>query len=109
MPTYEFRCIACEQQFEVFQSMSEPDPVRCKLCGVEGKLEKLLFPVAVHYKGSGFYSTDYSGSKPSEDKKSGAASDSSSEAKSSDSASNREKSSSDKPESTKSSDKSSSD
>lgn len=62
MPTYEFRCNACNQQFEVFQSMSAPDPAACELCGVQGQLEKVLFPVAVHYKGSGFYSTDYKGS-----------------------------------------------
>ncbi len=61
MPTYEFRCTACGHQFEVFQSMSAPDPAECEACHASGTLEKVLFPVAVHYKGSGFYSTDYSG------------------------------------------------
>jgi putative FmdB family regulatory protein len=61
MPTYEFRCTACGHQFEVFQSMSAPDPAECEGCHAAGTLEKVLFPVAVHYKGSGFYSTDYSG------------------------------------------------
>jgi predicted nucleic acid-binding Zn ribbon protein len=42
--------------------MSDPDPQDCESCGA-ATLEKLLFPVAVHYKGSGFYSTDYSGKK----------------------------------------------
>jgi putative FmdB family regulatory protein len=65
MPTYEFRCTDCSAQFEVFQSMSDPDPTTCESCGATGTLEKVLFPVAVHYKGSGFYSTDYSGSKSS--------------------------------------------
>lgn len=64
MPTYEFRCRACQHQFEVFQSMSAPDPEGCEQCGA-AELEKVLFPVAVHYKGSGFYSTDYSGPKAS--------------------------------------------
>ncbi len=41
--------------------MSDPDPEVCEACGAT-TLEKVLFPVAVHYKGSGFYNTDY-GSK----------------------------------------------
>ena len=62
MPTYVYRCESCEHQFEVFASMSDPDPTECEQCG-EGPLVKVLFPVAVHYKGSGFYSTDYKGKK----------------------------------------------
>lgn len=62
MPTYEFRCTACKHQFEVFQSMSAPDPEACEQCGA-AQLEKVLFPVAVHYKGSGFYNTDYGSAK----------------------------------------------
>ena len=38
--------------------MTDPPPSACPTCG-EGPVEKLLFPVAVHFKGSGFYSTDY--------------------------------------------------
>jgi putative FmdB family regulatory protein len=57
LPTYEYRCLSCEHQFERFQRMSD-DPVKeCELCGAAVK--RLLFPVAVHFKGSGFYSTDY--------------------------------------------------
>ena len=63
MPTYEYRCGTCTHQFEVFARMSDPDPEVCEGCGAT-TLEKLLFPVAVHYKGSGFYNTDY-GSKRS--------------------------------------------
>ena len=58
MPTYEYRCGTCTHQFEVFARMSDPDPEVCEGCGAT-TLEKLLFPVAVHYKGSGFYNTDY--------------------------------------------------
>ncbi len=45
--------------------MSDPSVDACTVCG-EGPVEKLLFPVAVHFKGSGFYSTDYGrkGQKP---------------------------------------------
>ncbi len=57
MPTYEYRCVSCEHQFERFQRMSD-DPVKeCEVCG--SSVRRLLFPVAIHFKGSGFYSTDY--------------------------------------------------
>ena len=48
--------------------MDEPVPDGCEVCG-DGPLERVLYPVAVHFKGSGFYSTDYGrGSrKPSKD------------------------------------------
>jgi predicted nucleic acid-binding Zn ribbon protein len=38
--------------------MDDPQPEVCQICG-EGPVERVLYPVAVHYKGSGFYSTDY--------------------------------------------------
>jgi predicted nucleic acid-binding Zn ribbon protein len=38
--------------------MGEAAPPKCEVCG-EGPLERVLYPVAVHFKGSGFYSTDY--------------------------------------------------
>lgn len=38
--------------------MSDPPPEVCEICG-EGPVEVVLYPVAVHFKGSGFYSTDY--------------------------------------------------
>lgn len=57
MPIYEYRC-PNGHTFEVFQRMSDPPVETCATCGA-GPVEKLLFPVAVHFKGSGFYSTDY--------------------------------------------------
>ena len=57
MPIYEYRC-PNGHTFEVFQRMSDPPVQSCETCG-EGPVEKVLFPVAVHFKGSGFYSTDY--------------------------------------------------
>ena len=57
MPTYEYRCVSCEHQFERFQRMSD-EPVKvCEVCGEPVK--RLLFPVAIQFKGSGFYTTDY--------------------------------------------------
>ena len=38
--------------------MTDPDPDACEICGA-GPLVKVLHPVPVHFKGSGFYSTDY--------------------------------------------------
>jgi putative FmdB family regulatory protein len=57
MPIYEYRC-PNGHTFEVFQRMSDAPIAVCETCGAS-PVEKLLFPVAVHFKGSGFYSTDY--------------------------------------------------
>jgi putative FmdB family regulatory protein len=57
MPIYEYRCPK-GHTFERFQSMTAPAPEKCDVCGAS-PLEIVLYPVAVHYKGSGFYSTDY--------------------------------------------------
>jgi putative FmdB family regulatory protein len=57
VPIYEYRCTN-GHTFEVFQRMSDPPAEACEICGVRG-VEKVLYPVAVHFKGSGFYSTDY--------------------------------------------------
>lgn len=57
MPIYEYRC-PNGHTFEVFQRMSDPPVASCESCGA-GPVEKVLYPVAVHFKGSGFYSTDY--------------------------------------------------
>jgi len=57
MPFYEYRCPK-GHVFERFQRMTDPPPEACESCG-EGPVSTVLFPVAVHFKGSGFYSTDY--------------------------------------------------
>jgi putative FmdB family regulatory protein len=57
VPIYEYRC-PNGHTFEVFQKMTDPPPAGCPTCAA-GPVEKILFPVAVHFKGSGFYSTDY--------------------------------------------------
>jgi putative FmdB family regulatory protein len=84
MPIYEYKC-PNGHLFEVFHGMTEPGPEACEICG-EGPLQTVLHPVAVHYKGSGFYSTDYGrkGKKPVKD---GSSDSSSSESSSSDSSS----------------------
>ena len=57
MPIYEYRCDQCGDSFEVMQKMSDDPIVECVKCG--GALHKVLHPVAIHFKGSGFYTTDY--------------------------------------------------
>jgi putative FmdB family regulatory protein len=57
MPIYEYKC-PNGHLFEVFHGMTEPGPETCEVCGAS-PLQRVLHPVAVHYKGSGFYSTDY--------------------------------------------------
>ena len=61
MPIYEYRCDACGHSVEVFQKFSEAPLETCAVCG--GSVRKVLHPVAVHFKGSGFYTTDYARSK----------------------------------------------
>src|SRR5436309_14509202 len=61
MPIYEYRC-PDGHTFERFQSMTAPAPERCDVCGA-APLELVLYPVAIHYKGSGFYTTDYGKAK----------------------------------------------
>ncbi len=57
MPAYEYRC-PNGHLFERFQSMTAPPPDTCDVCGA-APVEVVLYPVAIHYKGSGFYTTDY--------------------------------------------------
>jgi putative FmdB family regulatory protein len=57
VPIYEYKC-PNGHVFELFQRMTDPPPDVCEVCG-EGPLQRVLYPVAVHFKGSGFYSTDY--------------------------------------------------
>jgi len=57
VPIYEFRC-PNGHLFEVFHRISDPDPDVCEICGAS-PIVKVLHPVPIHFKGSGFYSTDY--------------------------------------------------
>jgi len=75
MPLYEYKC-PNGHLFEVIHGMTEDGPTACEVCGAS-PLQRVLHPVAVHYKGSGFYSTDY-GRKKKSAAKEGASSDSSS-------------------------------
>jgi putative FmdB family regulatory protein len=66
MPIYEYRC---EQghTFEVMQRMSDGPVLSCQNCSAP--VERVFHPVAVHFKGSGFYNTDYGTRKRSRELK----------------------------------------
>lgn len=101
VPTYQYRCNKCGQDFDIYQSFSDDSLTECPLvhgseeaeaCG--GAVKKVFGNIAVTFKGSGFYKTDsQSGSKAStsgsstsdsSDSKSDTKSDSSSSSSSSD-------------------------
>jgi putative FmdB family regulatory protein len=63
MPTYGYRCGNCGHQFEIIQRISEEPLTTCPKC--QGKLSKMLYPVGISFKGSGFYTTDYKGADKS--------------------------------------------
>jgi putative FmdB family regulatory protein len=56
MPTYEYRCTK-GHTFEVIQSINDAPLTKCQVCG--SPVERVLHSPAVHFKGSGFYNTDY--------------------------------------------------
>jgi putative FmdB family regulatory protein len=73
MPIYEYRCDQ-GHTFEVMQRMSD-DPVEsCQTC--EAPVSRVFHPVAVHFKGSGFYNTDYGTRKRAREKSESASSES---------------------------------
>jgi putative FmdB family regulatory protein len=57
LPIYTYHCQACENVLEKRQSFSEDPLTTCLQCG--GALRKVLHPVGIVFKGSGFYNTDY--------------------------------------------------
>src|SRR5271155_3609815 len=72
MPLYEYRCKACGHRFEKIQSFSAPDEKECPVC--KSEVERLISAPAVHFSGSGFYSTDYPSKSSAAPKSDGAAS-----------------------------------
>jgi putative FmdB family regulatory protein len=56
MPIYEYRC-ENGHNFEVMQRMTDDPVTKCEVCGAP--VQRVFHPVAVHFKGKGFYNTDY--------------------------------------------------
>src|ERR1700729_2992049 len=95
MPLYEFQCKQCGHRFERIQSFSAPDEKECPVC--KGEVERLIStPARAHFKGSGFYSTDYA-AKPAGSAKSGDGAGSSDGGSTTSDKSGSDKTSTDKP------------
>jgi putative FmdB family regulatory protein len=56
VPIYEYKC-ENGHAFEVMQRMSDDALTECTECGAP--VQRVFHPVAIHFKGSGFYNTDY--------------------------------------------------
>ncbi len=94
MPIYEYRC-ENGHLFEVLQKMTDNPVTVCETC--EAPVQRVFHPVAVHFKGSGFYNTDYGkkkGAGTSSSESSSSESGSKSESKDSSSSSKDSKTSS---------------
>ena len=57
MPIYEYECTACGHRFELIQKFSDDPAKVCVRCGEP--VNKLISRSAVHFKGTGWYATDY--------------------------------------------------
>ena len=90
MPTYDYHCAKCGEEIEVWQSFSEDPLTKHKACG--GKLTKVLSPVGIVLKGSGFYKTDSRASSKKSSSTSASSSESKAESKSESSSSSESKS-----------------
>jgi len=62
MPTYEYSCLSCENEFEAIQSFSDDSISECPQC--KGEVRKVYNNVGVVFKGSGFYKTDSRANAP---------------------------------------------
>ncbi len=69
MPTYEYRCQACEHEMEATHSIKDPALVECPVCHAP-KLERLISSTSFQLKGSGWYKDLYSSKKANEPKSS---------------------------------------
>lgn len=60
MPTYDYKCPKCEKMSEIFHKMSDGLPVYCPEC-YDKMVKQFNAGIGVHFKGTGFYETDYKG------------------------------------------------
>ena len=59
MPVYTYECESCGERFEARQSFNDEPLTVCPTC--EGKVYRVIQPVGIVFKGSGFYVTDSRG------------------------------------------------
>jgi len=63
VPTYVYECKVCEHRFETFQKMADEPVKECPQC--KGEVARVLCPVGIVFKGSGFHVNDYPSSRSS--------------------------------------------
>lgn len=63
MPTYDYKCLNCDKEFEEFQKMSDPVLTTCPNCKQETLERKIGSGAGLLFKGNGFYITDYKNNK----------------------------------------------
>jgi putative FmdB family regulatory protein len=98
MPMYEYKCQGCGQVFELLQRFSDEPLTTHEACG--GAVERLISAPGLHFKGSGWYITDYArggGASPANSAKNGGSESGSGESKSGESKSSDSKSGDSKP------------
>lgn len=62
MPTYEYKCQKCGNEFEEFQSIKAEAKAKCPKCG--GKSKRMIsLNSGIIFKGKGFYVNDYKNKK----------------------------------------------
>ena len=93
MPTYEYRCLDCHQQYEKREGFDAPALQECPTCG--GTARRVLQATPVLFKGSGFYSTD--SRKPAPSGAEGSASETGKSAPEAEAAAKTEPATADKP------------
>jgi putative FmdB family regulatory protein len=71
MPIYEYRC-ENGHLFEVMQKITDDPVIECETC--QAPVQRVFHPIAVHFKGSGFYNTDYGTAKRKRENEKSAAS-----------------------------------
>ena len=58
MPTYSYRCPECAHEYDAFQKITDSMRTKCPRCGTRGE-RRITGGAGIHFKGSGFYVTDY--------------------------------------------------
>jgi putative FmdB family regulatory protein len=60
MPTYEYKCPTCKEVIEIFHRVELMEFILCEKCNIN-MIKGFGGGTAIHFKGSGFYETDYKG------------------------------------------------
>jgi putative FmdB family regulatory protein len=61
LPLYEYKCLKCDRHTDRIEKLAGPFLKKCPHCN--GKVERVMAPSAIQFKGSGWYATDYAAKK----------------------------------------------